>query len=543
MKNKILKTLTFILIIFLSFQFNFGFTQCISDGPKDTTICENNGTVFTININCSDSSFQWQIDTIGDGSYYNITSSHGIYTDSSWISGTLLLNNVPVSYDSNLYKCIVDTNGTAVDTSDIAILTVLSAPTKPNSTDTTICYGNPTPYLTASGITGNILKWYIDVELNYLVNTGNAFSTGQSSVGIYTYYVTQTDENNGCESKPDTVILTINALPTADAGNDTAICYGESITLTASGGNNYLWNTTNSTASITVNPNETTTYTVTVTDSNFCSDTDEVTVTVNPLPTPQITGDNYVCANQWDVIYQTNYINGHLYKWNIENGNIIGNNNGNSVLVHWNNVPDSSGYVYVIETINTTGCTDTTEYFNVNFSTSIAPNIAEIILKGDNMLICMDSLVDYYQWGYYDNNFNTDYILTGETNIYYYAVPFDTINRNYWVITGYNNGCETKSYYNTPPFVGINNIELSENINIYPNPNKGSFIIEINNKILGEVTILIKDYTGREIQEKIIQKKSEYLINRININVKSGLYFVEIIFPKKNKFIKKMFIQ
>src|SRR5690606_2456166 len=51
---------------------------------------------------------------------------------------------------------------------------------------------------------------------------------------------------------------------TAFAGNDVSVCQGESTTVTASGGDNYVWSNGATTQSITVQPNTTTTYTVTV---------------------------------------------------------------------------------------------------------------------------------------------------------------------------------------------------------------------------------------------------------------------------------------
>jgi hypothetical protein len=85
-------------------------------------------------------------------------------------------------------------------------------------------------------------------------------------------------------SDSDDVIVTVNPLPAANAGADIEICQDESVTLTAAnGGNTYVWNTGQTSRSITVSPENTTTYTVTVTQ-NGCSASDDVTVTVKPRP-------------------------------------------------------------------------------------------------------------------------------------------------------------------------------------------------------------------------------------------------------------------
>ena len=44
-----------------------------------------------------------------------------------------------------------------------------------------------------------------------MVGTNSPFATGQTAVGLYTYYVTETQ--NGCQSPATTVTLEIYALP------------------------------------------------------------------------------------------------------------------------------------------------------------------------------------------------------------------------------------------------------------------------------------------------------------------------------------------
>ena len=73
-----------------------------------------------------------------------------------------------------------------------------------NATSQT-CLGSTIPDLTI----GANVTWYSDITLtNSLVN---AFSTGQTSVGLYTYYVTET--LNGCEGPSIPVTLEIYSLP------------------------------------------------------------------------------------------------------------------------------------------------------------------------------------------------------------------------------------------------------------------------------------------------------------------------------------------
>jgi gliding motility-associated-like protein len=117
------------------------------------------------------------------------------------------------------------------------------------------------------------------------------WSTGATSQSITintagTYWVTVSDS---CGTRTDTIVVTVNTQPVADAGNTELICLGSGAQLTASGGSNYAWQppaglSSVNTAITFASPVVTTTYTVTVSNGN-CIDTDTVTVTVLPLPT------------------------------------------------------------------------------------------------------------------------------------------------------------------------------------------------------------------------------------------------------------------
>ncbi len=88
-----------------------------------------------------------------------------------------------------------------------------------------------------------------------------------------------------CEGYVYSNIITksVNAsIPVSAVANQTTICNGNSVSLTASGGTNYTWsNGLGNGATVTATPTTTTTYTVTVTDANGCSGTAQVIVTVN----------------------------------------------------------------------------------------------------------------------------------------------------------------------------------------------------------------------------------------------------------------------
>ncbi len=89
--------------------------------------------------------------------------------------------------------------------------------------DKTVCFGSTVPALTATG-TG-ILKWFNNPALTTVLYRGNSYNTGQTAVGSYTYYVT--DSVGGCESHPTMITLTITPQPVGGAVTpNRTICSG-----------------------------------------------------------------------------------------------------------------------------------------------------------------------------------------------------------------------------------------------------------------------------------------------------------------------------
>lgn len=114
-----------------------------------------------------------------------------------------------------------------------------------------------------------------------------AWSTGDNTATIdvspmttTTYTVSVSDAVSGCLAVREITINVGDII--ANAGADQAICLGNTASLSASGGDNYLWSTGENTATISVSPTATTTYSITVSSADgLCSDTDDVTITVN----------------------------------------------------------------------------------------------------------------------------------------------------------------------------------------------------------------------------------------------------------------------
>jgi len=204
---------------------------------------------------------------------------------------------------------VSDGNGCINTSTGSATIVVNPLPVVSAGPDVAICYGDCTT-LTATG--GGDYMW----------------STGETDASIdvcptitTTYFVTVTD-NNGC-SDYASVVVTVNPLPIADAGQDVGICIGACTDLVVSGGGNYdtyEWSTGATTSVINVCPATTTTYAVTVTNEYGCTDTDEVEVTVYPLPDVNASSNSPVCAGDDLELYGTSTAVINSWYWSGPNG-------------------------------------------------------------------------------------------------------------------------------------------------------------------------------------------------------------------------------
>jgi len=196
----------------------------------------------------------------------------------SWLPGgqiTATINVTPVA--TTTYTVTGTTSGCTA--TDAVVVTVNPLPTVNAGVDQTICIGAS---VTLSGVGATAYTW------NNGVSDGVSFTPSATT----TYTLTGTDAN-GCVNT-DQVLVTVNPLPTVNAGLDQTICIGTSVTLAGSGASTYTWNNGISNG-VVFSPTSTTTYTITGTDVNGCTNTDQVVVTVNPLPIVNAGADVSIC--------------------------------------------------------------------------------------------------------------------------------------------------------------------------------------------------------------------------------------------------------
>jgi len=215
------------------------------------------------------------------------------------------------------YYVADSTIGCPLGPSEKVSLTINALPNTPVVNDTAICFGNLPLNLAFNGMN---VQWY-NASMT-IVNSGNTFSTGLSTVGTYTFYVSQTNANTGCESLIDTVIALVKPSPIKPLFNDTSVCYGNVAVLTASG-NDPQWFGDPTLINLLGTGNKFNTHLTEVGKYNYyvedyatgCgySIADTVSISINPIPL--VTANTYtVNISLGDSVDLIAY-NAVTYKW------------------------------------------------------------------------------------------------------------------------------------------------------------------------------------------------------------------------------------
>lgn len=191
------------------------------------------------------------------------------------------------------------TDGTCSDI-DVQVVTVNPSPTVNVGLDSNICFGSP--YTQTATVTGGTPGY----SFSWFPNTGHFVNPSiedaviavalSNTLGSFTHSLVVTDIN-GC-TDADTMILTVNALPTVTAPSDYSLCSGSPTTLSGTGtATTYAWDNSVIDGN-SFNPSATLTYTVTGTSAVGCQNTDQVTITVIPSPVAIAGLDNSICSGQ-----------------------------------------------------------------------------------------------------------------------------------------------------------------------------------------------------------------------------------------------------
>lgn len=393
-----------------------------------------------------------------------------------------------------------------------------------SSTDEIIVMVNSLPEVDAGNdvtITeGESVTLYVSGAESYSWSTGETTSSiTVSPQGTTTYEVVGT--LNNCEAS-DTVTVYVDSEqeePLANAGEDEVICQGQAVTLTASGGEHYLWNTGETTQSIIVSPEVTTTYTVVAYLGNQ-QDEDDVTVVVNPNPNIVINNNQNITILQGE--YVTLSASGaNEYLWN--NGATEPN-----IAVN----PSQTTTYSVIGYIG--NCMDE-KYVTVNVLDNIEAEIhaeTEIICLGESITLTASGGDEYY-WS------------NGETTPVITVTPEE--NTTYWVeVSNDLSSVQTSINIEVQDCSIIEEIpeELEFDALVFHDSSENLLKI----KIFGFNTVNVKsvsiyDISGRFIAEYFFDSSQETVVTKeiSSVTFSKGVYIVKLIY-NTNILTKKILV-
>lgn len=315
--------------------------------------------------------------TVGTINLNGIGSNTNVGTIYNWSA-----NPPAVIFDTTALVTTAIINGTTVFTLKVtsifgcdSIITktvhVYPSPTITNSHNS-FCTSDTHPWNTTIAVNGagagTTYNWFIVGCSSPSTTSGQSqtFDMSACPIGTTSFTVITIDGLTGCYDTLRTSVI-IDSSVVLTTSHDTAICFGDSLRLTASGSPNYAWAPGGATTSsilaspplsVGVHP-----FTVTGTLGG-CHSTATITVTVNTTPnTPNITGPTSLCVGSNGSVYAVSPADvGANYVWSVpSNGTIVSGQGTNSITVNWG--AGGSGNVSVTETIGS--CTGATRTISV----------------------------------------------------------------------------------------------------------------------------------------------------------------------------------
>lgn len=438
----------------------YQFSTVINDNgcPAKTT-----NTVFTINVTPAvKPTIINGPDTIcanlASGIGYNVTTTNG-YTYSWFITngsqasgGTTGAIGVNFAGSGNATVSVVAVNpfGCPADTLTKPIF-IRALPAAVAGADVNFCSGG-SAVIGGSSTPGVTYAWSPSTGLssstvsNPTVTLTNSTGTPQSS----TYILTTT--LNGCSNK-DTIVVTTNPFPVANAGSNVSICSGSSAPLGSlpTAGYTYTWTPSSGLNNGAIaNPVVTLTngnavpdtlqYVVTLSNSFGCGDTDTVQVIVRPVPTANAGSDITFCSGGSGSI-GAGAITNYGYSWSPTGG--LGSATTSNTTVTLTTSLTVNDTVPFIVTTSLFGCLDRD---TVNVIVRPLP----VSNAGANQLLCSGNTINLgtsntsgytYSWSQGTGLSNTTISNpTLNLNISGGAIDPDTL---FYVVVSTLNGCTT----------------------------------------------------------------------------------------------------
>ena len=414
----------------------------------------------------------------------------GVITDGVAFTATTTTTYTVTGTDAN--GCI----NTATETITVNPLPTVSS----TASSTSICAGDS---VILSGSGASTYSWTSSVV------DGVAFAPSVTD----TYTVTGTDAN-GCENS-SSITVTVNALPVVSLGADVTQCGGTVMLDAQNAGSTYLWSDSAVTQVITVGMSGT--YYVDVTDTNGCSSADTVMVTILDVPVVTFGGDIEQCGGTVLLDAQNA---GSTYLWS------------DSTTAQTLTVTTSGTY-YVTVT-NSSNCTSSdTIDVTINTPPTVAGTASASSACADDANVTLTGTPAGGTWsgpGVSGSSFDPSVAGTGTHTVsYIFTDP---------------NGCSDTATVtiSVSPCVGVAEQTLDGNVNVFPNPNNGTFTLAIG-AAAGDMTVEVVDLSGRQVYVSVEQNVQAGFTKQLSLdNAAAGIYLLRVT-SGGQQYVQKISVQ
>lgn len=538
----------------------------LTANPEGVTICDGTTVTFTAS---------------GSFSYEFFLDGNSVGVANPYVNSTLQTGNTVALVATDVNGCVFTTSGLTYIVNE-APLVLLPSVGPACSNDEIIELSGGLP----SG------GWYV---VDYVVNgttfpiQGDLFFPDMAGAGQTTINYLFEDAFTECVGSASAQ-LTVHAAPVVDLGNDTTACVYE----LDAGANfvSYLWCGSNATTQ-TFTTTETGNYCVRVEDANGCFGYDTVLIVVLPIPDVTLTPESPVefCAgNSVSVSVQSGY---DSYVWSsgiatmqpnvqiidqagpftvtvtdangcvgvvdaeaIENEPmavseivVIGEEPfcfGGSVVLQveegyasylWNTGSTTSAITvtqsgsYWLTTLDGNGCIDSSMQATP-VDILVWQPVPQVDVVGSTLVVTNADQFQTFQWLLNGN------AIPGATQSEYAINP--TGSGNYTVQVTDENGCVGNSQnYELTCCVGIEESEFDGTVSVYPNPNNGQFIVDVQLNGSKEMTVEMYDMVGKIIWSDGTIGTSDQLRKEYDIReLPNGIYFLRIMADSQMNVVK-----
>ena len=421
---------------------------------------------------------------------------------------------------------------------DIKPVNVVINPLPPSPIVNTISYcQNDIPAsLIAEPLLAHSLKWY---ETNATGGVPSVLANipNTNIVGNQNFYVSQVNNLTTCESPRASLRVTTFALPNITiTSSANPICYADSLTLTASGAVNYLWDKgviNNARFKILVSDR----YTVIGTDLNGCKNTAYVDQLVNPLPIVKpLLGSVIVCAGSNISLLNNVFLGQAPYQFKIISNSVSISSNTAGIL--FANMEGLATIYYRV--VDAYGCmSENSTPFKVKVDEPVKPKIffQEAFYDFNTIIKTkVDSGYSVYDWSpkmnlnlYNDK----DPIFRGFNNLTYSLYRLDTASKCS-VTDTYNITIATNFIYDLPNAFTPNSDGLNDVIKSIYNSGIASLnflrIYNRNGNIVFQTSSLSAGWDGRvkgvEQESDAYYWTAEYVTKKSETFRKSGSFLL-----------------